>query len=508
MTQPNSSSRLSNTSLNIVGADGRITNYGVTGIGATGDFDISTRNGTLTLGSVGNVNIGNASGALNLNNINGPTAGSIVRIGGNLINGSLFIGGTAGSTINIGSTGTSVVIGPTTTGTIQIGTAMRSGSTISIGDTTFPTGIFASTLTLGGAGSNVVVGSTGSTIKIGNTGSTAYIHGTVFVGASGSGNVTIGNSTTGTTTFNGTVDIKGATITLQNDNSMGGTINIKNGSSSTGDINIKSGTSSAGNVNIFNNTGSGGDLNIKSNTTAAGTINIANSTGTVPININTTTGTGAIVIGNKAAPLSLFGNNVGINSNVTTSDTINNIGNGSTGTTNISSPITNIGTLSLGTTTIYSPTTTFTSPITLGSAPTANTMLGFTYIYPSVPWISDAAIAVNTTTFLLSSQITFALVGVWYIQFCVQAVVSSNCDATVVIQPSEGIGFFTAPYSITSLGAAPNTQTYACGGGIKTISGSTNFMLTAYVNSIPSGQFYSRNIGNAAASFISFTRIG
>ena len=108
----------------------------------------------------------------------------------------------------------------------------------------------------------------------------------------------------------------------------------------------------------------------------------------------------------------------------------------------------------------------------------------------------------------MSSQITFAIVGVWYIQFCVQAVVSANCDASVVMQPSDGIGFFSAPYSITLLGAAPNTQIYACGGGIKTISASTNFTLTAYINSIPSGQFYSRNIANGAASFISFTRIG
>jgi hypothetical protein len=76
------------------------------------------------------------------------------------------------------------------------------------------------------------------------------------------------------------------------------------------------------------------------------------------------------------------------------------------------------------------------------------------------------------------------------------------------MQPSDNIGFISAPYALTSLGASPNTQMYACGSGVKTITGSTTFVLTAYISSIPSGQFFSRNNANGSSSFVSFTRIG
>jgi hypothetical protein len=354
MTQPTSSSRLSNLSLNIIGADGSIANYGNTGINETGNFDISA-NGTLTLGSTGNVTIGNTNGtvnitngAVNLNTINGPTGGSILRIGQNLVAGSLFLGGTAGSTVTIGGTGNRIFLGTTggtafvngtlfsngdlvantikssdattamtiggnitnstikigqfttggaasvhvgntsgtssnalygssiqignpsstvnigvtgtinvTSSSIQIGTGMKSGS-ISIGDTSFPTGIFASALTLGGAGSNVVIGSTGSQIYIGATGSTAYINGTVFIGASGSGNVSLGNTALGTTTINSNaVNIgTGSTgpagiINLGNVGAnTGSTVNIGVGATA---VNI--GTGSTGAVTIGNANG-------------------------------------------------------------------------------------------------------------------------------------------------------------------------------------------------------------------------------------------------------------
>ncbi len=75
------------------------------------------------------------------------------------------------------------------------------------------------------------------------------------------------------------------------------------------------------------------------------------------------------------------------------------------------------------------------------------------------------------------------------------------------MQPSDNIGYFSAPYALTNLGTSPNAQMYACGGGVKTITGATTFNLVAYVN-IPSGSFFSRNNSNGSSSFFSFTRIG
>jgi hypothetical protein len=487
--------------LNIIGADGTITNYGVTGITDTSDFNISA-SGTLTLGSVGNVKIGNASGTVditngtvNLNSINGPTGGSIVSIGGNLSAGTLFLGGTAGSNVTIGgtggtvligntgsritigyagstafvngtlvannivtstattnmtignnitnstikigefttgagasvllgntagtssnalygstvqignpnsivqiggagsnikigvtggnvtigATGTSVIINPGNKGSIEIGTAMRATSSITIGDTSFPTSIYASALTLGGAASNVVVGNTGSQIFIGATGSTAFINGTVLIGASGSGNVVLGQSSTGTTTLNGTTTVTTLDATSQTsgisigNNSTGGRVQIANGPSFTGIIYIGSasntrtgainiGITGSGTVNIggtnasLNLAGSTIDLN---GTTTVATLNSKDPAGAMNVGSNLIGG--SLYIANSSS----FAGGISIGANSTARAGAINIGTlgtgniniGNTGiTTDILSTNVNIGRNSGGTVQLYGRT--------------------------------------------------------------------------------------------------------------------------------------------------------
>ena len=133
-------------------------------------------------------------------------------------------------------------------------------------------------------------------------------------------------------------------------------------------------------------------------------------------------------------------------------------------------------------------------------------MLGYT-VYLSVPWIADGNIPVNTAT-ALNTSLSFSTPGVWLIQFCVNAVVSAHCDGTVVMQPSDSVNFISGSYSITNVGSPPNIYTYASGAGVKTITASTSFVLIAYITSIPSGTFFSRNVANNTSSFISFTRVG
>ena len=291
-------------------------------------------------------------------------------------------------------------------------------------------------------------------------------HEDVERGASGSGNVVLGQSSTGTTT------IKSGTISLQNDDTVGGTINIKNGATSTGDINIKNGITGSGTINIANSSGtvfvnigagtSTGPINI-GNTNASlnlagstidlnaatsvgvanlwardaasgmslgfnvtGPLTIANGgsfagnldiatgsstrTGTIKIG---TAGSGAITLGNASAPLTLSGSEIGLGGNGATI----NVGNGGTGTTNVSSPNTNLGTFGSGKTTIFSPTidigravastiniglaggtTTFATPLTLGSVPTTSAHLGFFFAGTDITAIPSSGGIIGSIT--------------------------------------------------------------------------------------------------------------
>jgi len=88
--------------------------------------------------------------------------------------------------------------------------------------------------------------------------------------------------------------------------------------------------------------------------------------------------------------------------------------------------------------------------------------------------------------------------NIWVIAY-----VSVPCVASIVVQPSTG-NYISVPYSITSIGTAPNIQCYASGSSIIPITGATTFTIVAQVTSIPSGAFYSRNSQN---SYVSFTRL-
>lgn len=290
MAQNTNSSRLTNTSLNVIGPNAQFANYGSTGIGATGNFDIRTT-GTMTLGST--------TIAL------GPATSSTVNVGGNLSTGSLFLGNTAGtstlygstitightaSTVNIGGTGSTVRIGntggstnvsgtlsvstingPVTTSAMGIGNNLMAGGTITLGNTTIPATLFGSTVQIGNTGSVTTIGGTGGTITIGATGTTINI-GTILNGA-----VSIGNANA-TTALNGS-----ASVTTLNSTSASTAMNIGN-NLTTGNLNI--GTTSTGVINI-GNTGT--------TSTANSIVNIG--VGATGVFIGTGS-TGAVTIGN------------------------------------------------------------------------------------------------------------------------------------------------------------------------------------------------------------------
>ena len=170
MSQPATSSRLTNSAVNIIGATGTSTNYGVTGIGVTGNnFDISalSTSNNVSIGANGtrNVTIGSAAsgtvtfaGATTFSSpinggvftgtaINGTLVTTPLLIGNNLTTGSVSIANTGtATTVTIGNNST------TGTGTVNVGTG---SATVNVGNnaTTSPTAIV-----LGRTGGSVTLG--------------------------------------------------------------------------------------------------------------------------------------------------------------------------------------------------------------------------------------------------------------------------------------------------------------------------------------------------------------
>ena len=164
MSQPATSSRLTNSAVNIIGATTAVnTNFGLNKIGVTGNsFDISSSSGTVTLGitGTGNVQIGNGTsgtvtfpgattftqpvngGVFTGTAINGTAATTALTIGSNLTTGSVTIGAQSANTVTIGANSTGA------TGTVNVGTG---SATINIGST---------------AASAIVIGNTAGTVTL------------------------------------------------------------------------------------------------------------------------------------------------------------------------------------------------------------------------------------------------------------------------------------------------------------------------------------------------------
>ena len=165
MSQPATSSRLTNSAVNIIGATTAVnTNFGLNKIGVTGNsFDISSSSGTVTLGitGTGNVQIGNGTsgtvtfpgattftqpvngGTFTGTAINGTAATTALTIGSNLTTGSVTIGSQSANTVTIGANSTGA------TGTVNVGTG---AANINIGSTA------ASAIVLGRTGGSVTLG--------------------------------------------------------------------------------------------------------------------------------------------------------------------------------------------------------------------------------------------------------------------------------------------------------------------------------------------------------------
>ena len=165
MSQPVTSSRLTNSAVNIIGATTAVnTNFGLNKIGVTGNsFDISSSSGTVTLGitGTGNVQIGNGTsgtvtfpgattftqpvngGVFTGTASNGTAATTALTIGSNLTTGSVTIGAQSANTVTIGANS----IGAT--GTVNVGTG---SANINIGSTA------ASAIVLGRTGGSVTLG--------------------------------------------------------------------------------------------------------------------------------------------------------------------------------------------------------------------------------------------------------------------------------------------------------------------------------------------------------------
>ena len=235
MSQPVTSSRLTNSAVNINGATTAvITNYGLARIGVTGNsFDISSSSGNVTLGitGTGNVQIGNATsgtvslpGVTTFASLNGATTTSTINVGSNLIAGGIVTLGSTTSTTNLfGTLDVATIEGPTAGSALAIGNNITAGS-VSIGNAGGP-----------------------NTVTIGNNG--ASITGTVNVGVSSS-TVTIGNTGAAMSMFGSTVNIGNplSIITIGNGPAFTGTIGIASGSSTRGIVDI--GTTGTANLNI------------------------------------------------------------------------------------------------------------------------------------------------------------------------------------------------------------------------------------------------------------------
>ena len=235
MSQIASSSRLNNSSVNIIGATTAIsTNFGLQRIGVTGNsFDISSSSGNVTLGATGtgNVELGNATsgtvsfpGTTTFATLNSPAAGTNMSVGGNLSSGTLNLGSTTSTTNLYGILDVARIEGPTAGSALTIGNNITSGS-ISIGSTGSNNTVNIGSVTAGPTGT-VNVGTFSSNVNIGGVGTTAFIGGTVVIGATGSGNVAIGPNASSVTN-------------IGNNNAAATTVNVGNtGTSAFGTVNV------------------------------------------------------------------------------------------------------------------------------------------------------------------------------------------------------------------------------------------------------------------------------
>ena len=199
MSQPATSSRLTNSAVNIIGATTAVnTNFGLNKIGVTGNsFDISSSSGTVTLGitGTGNVQIGNGTsgtvtfpgattftqpvngGVFTGTAINGTAATTAFTIGSNLTTGSVTIGAQSANTVTIGANS----IGAT--GTVNVGTG---SANINIGSTA------ASAIVLGRTGGSVTLG---PPLTLGAAPTTsAHLGGSIDVSLTLTANATVNNA--------------------------------------------------------------------------------------------------------------------------------------------------------------------------------------------------------------------------------------------------------------------------------------------------------------------------
>ena len=406
MSQPATSSRLTNSAVNIIGATTAIsTNFGLARIGVTGNsFDISSSSGTVTLGITGsgNVQLGNSTtgtvsfaGTTSFATLNSPAAGTNMTVGGNLTTGVLTLGSTAsttnlfgildvariegpsgGSALTIGNniTSGSISIGSTSsnntvnignvgagpTGTVNVGT---SSDTINVGtlvDSTINIGNTASGLVLKSSNISMGVSEIASSIVIGNTGPTAA--GIINFGSSctnvrighiAASNITIGNDGS-STSIDGNLDISVTGLTGTGSITLGAT--AMNGGNNTTTVNIgNTGTTAIGSLNLGR---AASTINIGGN--VASDITIGNAAGTISIvgpldvlRIDGPAANSAMTIGSNITTGSISIGNTASNNIIN----IGNTGAGPTGTVNIgaSSSFVNIGaqagTVNIGNTT-------------------------------------------------------------------------------------------------------------------------------------------------------------
>jgi len=230
MSQGLTSSRLSNSSVNINGATTAIkTNFGLAGIGVTGNaFDISSSSGSVTLGITGTGNVTTFS------TLNSAAAGTDMSVGGNLTTGILALGSTASTANLYGTLAAKTISGPTA------GSAMTIGSNITAGSVTIGNAASNNTVTIGNNGAGptgtVNIGPSSAAVNVGTsqpgivtvgvTGGTAWISGTVNIGATGGGNVNIGPNA-------------GSVTNIGNNNAAATTVNVGNtGTSAFGTVNV------------------------------------------------------------------------------------------------------------------------------------------------------------------------------------------------------------------------------------------------------------------------------
>jgi hypothetical protein len=160
----------------LVGRTGTIQIGGATGTGAGRTINIGTTSGsgtnTLNIGG-STINVGSANTSILQVN---PDSGSALRLGSNMTAGSIVIGGTTG-----GSTAISIGNGASQSGAIQIGTGTTNAKDITIG-----TGSGGTTL-LRGSNTTIDIGSSGTlTLNSGTSGTvnigTAMTSGTINIG--------------------------------------------------------------------------------------------------------------------------------------------------------------------------------------------------------------------------------------------------------------------------------------------------------------------------------------